>query len=157
MAYCSNCGTNLPYGARFCPSCGKASAFPGAVGQQPGYTAEKVYDEAADLAENKVFSVFAYFGLLILIPVFAAKGSRFARYHINQGLVMLISGVAVAVGIGLLSAIFLSISVWLYSLIAVLWAAWWVALVVLAILGVVNAASGRTKPLPVIGGLNILK
>ena len=33
-----------------------------------------------DVQANKVMAILAYFGLLVFVPLFAAKESRFARY-----------------------------------------------------------------------------
>lgn len=38
-----------------------------------------------DIQNNKVMAILAYFGILVLIPIFAAKESKFARFHANQG------------------------------------------------------------------------
>lgn len=38
-----------------------------------------------DVQANKVMAILAYFGLLVFVPLFAAKESRFARFHTNQG------------------------------------------------------------------------
>ena len=46
--------------------------------------------DPADVNANKVMGVLAYLGILVLIPIFAAKGSKFARSHANQGLILLI-------------------------------------------------------------------
>ena len=45
-----------------------------------------------DVQANKVMAILAYFGILVLIPLFAAKESPFARFHANQGLILLIAG-----------------------------------------------------------------
>lgn len=42
--------------------------------------------ELQDAQENKGMAVLAY--LIFLIPLLAAKESKFARYHTNQGLVL---------------------------------------------------------------------
>ena len=42
-----------------------------------------------DVQANKVMAILAYFGLLVFVPLFAAKESRFARFHTNQGLILL--------------------------------------------------------------------
>ena len=39
-----------------------------------------------DVQSNKVMAILAYFGILFLIPLLAAKESAYARYHTNQGL-----------------------------------------------------------------------
>ena len=46
--------------------------------------------EQEDIQNNKTMAILAYIGILVLIPIFAAKESKFARFHANQGLVLLI-------------------------------------------------------------------
>ena len=38
--------------------------------------------DPADVDTNKIFAVLAYLGILVLVPLLAAKESRFARYHV---------------------------------------------------------------------------
>ena len=47
-----------------------------------------------DIKSNKGVSVLAYFGLLFLVPLLAAKDSKFARFHTNQGIVLFILSIA---------------------------------------------------------------
>ena len=54
---------------------------PGAPGQA----------DIRDAQDNKVMAILAYFGPVVLVPILAARESRFARYHANQGLVLLIA------------------------------------------------------------------
>ena len=170
MVYCENCGRKLENNMRFCPNCGRENAgisgspkkrtsHPEQVldSSEPKTNSLDKSDEARDIASNKVFAVLSYFGPMILIPIFMGRDSRFARFHINQGLLMIISLFAIAAVISILSEIFLSVSIWLYSLIILLWIAWWIALVTMMIIGLVNAAGGRMKQLPGIGRLRLLK
>ena len=41
---------------------------------------EIVYD-SRDVEDNKVMAILAYIWILFLVPLLAAKNSRFARYH----------------------------------------------------------------------------
>ena len=109
-----------------------------------------------DIAQNKVMAILAYFGPLVLIPILAAKGSKFARYHSNQGLLLLIAAVLYGIAYGILSSILIAISwrlVFLTSILSLL------SLVFLIpfIMGIVNASNGKAKELPVIGKFRILK
>jgi len=99
-----------------------------------------------DAEDNKVYAVLAYIGILVLVPLLAAKESKFAQYHANQGLILLIAGLIV----GFASS--LPIIGWfLIGPIGSL------ALLALAIIGIVNAVNGEMKPLPLIGNFTILK
>jgi len=100
--------------------------------------------------------ILAYLGLLCFIPMFAAKGSKFARFHVNQGLVLLIACVGWAVASSIINAIILAISWRLYFLTSII-SLLSVVFLVLAIIGIANAANGRAKELPVIGKFKILK
>ena len=184
MAFCPKCGTQVAAETRFCPSCGAeveaaaASSAPnnaqttGTQGNQskgffdtPDTTAEF---DAKDIADNKIMGILSYFGLLVLVPIFAAPTSKFAKYHANQGVVLCIVMVAYSILSGILTAIIrvpTTYSVWGISytdygapgwLTAIL-GLLWLPLGVLAILGIINAANGKCKELPIIGKFKILK
>ena len=107
---------------------------------------------ASDVEKNKVFAVLAYIGLLFLVPLLAAPDSKFARYHTNQGVVLFITVIVVSIVGAILGFIpFLGCIIRL-GLVAV-----WICLLVFMILGILNAANGRYKPLPLIGHFTILK
>lgn len=109
-----------------------------------------------DIEQNKVMSILAYFGILVLVPLFGAKESKFARFHTNQGILLCIASLALWVVLQILASILLSISwrmLWLVSVLSLLW----IVILVLAIIGIINAANGKAKELPVIGKYKILK
>lgn len=109
-----------------------------------------------DIQNNKVMAILAYLGILVLIPLFAAKESKFARYHTNQGLVLCIAEIAYGITYGVLSSIILAISWRLYFITSIIGLVSLVFLVILVI-GIMNAANGRAKELPIIGKFKILK
>ena len=41
-----------------------------------------------DIQNNKIMAILSYFGILVLVPILAAKESKFARFHANQGLIL---------------------------------------------------------------------
>jgi uncharacterized membrane protein len=98
-----------------------------------------------DISANKVMAILAYFGILVLIPILAAPTSKFARFHSNQGVIVLIVAL-----VGWILG-FVPIIGWLASLIVTLFA------VVIAIIGLINAAQGKAKEVPVVGSLRLLK
>ena len=105
-----------------------------------------------DVEKNKTLSILAYLSWLVLIPLFAAKDSPFARFHCNQGIVLAIAEIAVGLVLGLLGMI--SYVGWVFTILGSL-----VGLVclLLAVFGIVNAANGKAKELPLVGGIRILK
>lgn len=115
----------------------------------PDYTASF---EPADVQSNRVMAVLAYLSWLVLIPLFAAKDSPFARFHCNQGIVLAIAevicGFVVAIGRRL------PLIGWVFRIAGGLASILWI---VLAVIGILNALNGRAKELPLIGGISILK
>jgi len=93
---------------------------------------------------DKVMGVLAYLGILVVIPLLAAKDSKFVRFHANQGLILLICTVVVYV----IGRILPSLSV----IITILD----VAIFVLAVIGIINVIKGQTKKLPLVGNFNII-
>ncbi len=105
-----------------------------------------------DIQQNKVMAILAYLSWLVLIPLFAAKESKFARYHCNQGIILAIAEIIVWVIFGILSII--PYVGWIFIVLNSL-----ISLVclVFAVTGIINAANGKAKELPFIGKFNILK
>ena len=98
---------------------------------------------------NKLLAAISYIWILCIVTILCAKDDAFARYHANQGLVLLIANIAAVIAGFILGFIpFVGpIVAWVIN----------IALFVLMILGIVNAATGKMKPLPLIGGIEIIK
>lgn len=150
MAFCKNCGIQMEDGIKFCPACGTAMEATPQSAAGSIATAEK-----KDAADNKVMAILAY--ILVLIPIFAAKDSKFARYHSNQGLILLLAAIAYGVAFSVLSTLLVLIS-WRLALAVtgILGLLGWVFLA-FSIIGIMHACKGEMKPLPLIGGFRILK
>ena len=173
MAFCSKCGAKLEDGSKFCKSCGeplKMSTEDKVSAAAADFTEKvsKINDtedttsefDQKDISDNKVFAILAYLSWLVLIPIFAAKDSKFARFHANQGLVLCIVEtiwwiISAIVG-GILGVLLWRVFavVWLINLIFRLVD---VLFLVFAIIGIINAAQGKAKVLPIIGKIKILK
>ena len=103
--------------------------------------------DQADIKSNKVMAILAYIGILVLIPIFAAKNSKFARFHSNQGLILFLVALIIGILGNILSKIHLGFIAWLLD----------VVVFIFAIVGIINAAQGKAKELPFIGKYRILK
>jgi uncharacterized membrane protein len=97
--------------------------------------------------ENKgknSIAIFAYLWILIVIPFLTnEKNDPFVKYHLKQGLALIVFDVVgwlVSVAIGWFPIIGWLI-VWLF----------WIASLVLVIIGIVNVLNGQEKELPLIG------
>jgi uncharacterized membrane protein len=95
--------------------------------------------------ESKIFAFLAYLLSIVgfLVVLLAKKDDKFAMYHAKQSLVLFIAWIAVWVVSMVL--LFIPFIGWLISTLL------WIFLLVLWILGMVNALTMKQKPLPVIG------
>lgn len=93
-----------------------------------------------DIKKNKIYAVLAYIGILVVIPIFFAKESKFAKFHANQGLILFL--IELVVG--------LFLKKWILGIIEAV-------VFVFAVIGIVYAIQGKAKELPVIGNFKILK
>ncbi|MFD1039762.1 DUF4870 domain-containing protein [Virgibacillus byunsanensis] len=106
---------------------------------------EQPQEETADVKENKGMAILAY--IIFFIPLLAAKDSKFAMYHANQGLVLFLTAMAVYIVGTIIPIIGWLLILPIGSLL----------MLVLAVIGIINAANGKTKQLPMIGKIQILK
>ncbi len=109
-----------------------------------------------DIEANKAMALLSYFGILVLIPIFGAKDSKFARFHANQGLTLCLAAIVYGVAYSVLTGIILAISWRLYFLVSIIGLVS-VVFLVLAVIGIINAVNGKAKELPLIGKINLLK
>ena len=111
----------------------------------------KNYD-IQDINANKPMGILSYIGILVLVPIFTARESKFAMFHAEQGITLCIGAHIIA----FLSIIFGLIPVvgWIFSLLFGLVG---LALFVLMIIGIVNAANGQAKQIPVLGKIRLIK
>ncbi len=153
MLTCKQCGTQVEDGVMNCTNCGAPIEAP-VQQNQPIDLSEKFNElnntadttseyDAQDIEKNKVMAVLAY--ILFFIPLLAAKDSKFARFHTNQGLVLFLGGIISSV------VAVIPIIGWIIAPIAGL------VITVLAVIGILNALNGRAKELPLIGKFKILK
>jgi len=142
MANCKNCNTQMDDNANVCPSCNAAV---------------NTSVSANDAEDNKLMAILAY--IIFWVPLVTGdyKKSPFVKFHLNQAFVLLIVTVAYSVVFSILSVIFAFLGA-IGGILIMLLGLIYLAISVLYILGIVNAATGKTKALPIIGDkLTILK
>lgn len=99
-----------------------------------------------DAQQNKLYAILAYIGIFFIIPLIAAKNSKFAQYHANQGLSQFIVLFVLGIVVGIISALSPSVG-------SILMLVDYLIALIFMILGIVHAVKGEAKPLPVIGNL----
>lgn len=189
MAYfCKSCGTVIPDGANNCPSCGAAvipentganTVPPPPAGNNAGSGSNYNYQQntagnsgqaflgkdhtaefdPADINENKMACGFVYLAITFFIPLVACPNSRFGKFHANQGLIFLISCIALSiVCIILLNLGAIPFVGFMFRILSgIVSAVGSLAEIGMLIYGMVNTFSGKAVELPLIGRFTIIK
>ena len=111
-----------------------------------------------DAEQNKLMAVLSY--LLFWLPLIMGehKKSSFVKFHLNQSLLLIICAIPGVIVLSILNVILTLIhpAVGIIGLLLLL--AFCCMLGVFEIMGIINAATGKAKKMPLIGGLfTILK
>ncbi len=91
---------------------------------------------------NVVMAVLAYLGLLVLIPLLVSKDDSFVKFHIKQGLVLLV----IEAASWILPSIFFPLF-FIFMIIRLV-------VFILAIIGIIHAVKGEQKELPIVGSFS---
>jgi uncharacterized membrane protein len=139
------------------PAPSQNNSAPGTGDAAPGAATAA---DPADVEKNKVMAILAYVGILVLVPILAAKESPFAKYHANQGLVLTGAGILLSIVmvvasiiisfIPFVNAIAACFGFCFFPLVGLAWLAF-------SILGIINAVNGQMKPLPLFPNITIIK
>ena len=159
MAFCPKCGAQVEDGVKACPSCGanlEEKVDVSAKVTELTNTADITETlDPNDIQNNKVMAILAYLSWLVLSPLFAAKDSAFARFHVKQGLLLAICEIIVAVVFTILNTILGQIFI-VWVILAIIQWIINIGFFVLSIMGIINAAQGKAKELPIVGKIKIL-
>lgn len=95
---------------------------------------------------QRILCAAAYFGIFFVIPLIALPYSKEAKFHANQGLVLLIFNVLLGMVVGTVSSLFGDV----FDILNVIYP-------LLMVYGASNAMKGKQTELPVIGKLRLIK
>lgn len=90
---------------------------------------------ADDIEKAKGTAWLSYLGILWLIPLLTMKENTFAKFHVKQGIMLTILGVANCV------IVWIPVVGWVVP----------VYMVVMAIMGIVNSLNGKYWTMPIVG------
>jgi hypothetical protein len=132
-------------------------------GYQQGYQqpVNPIVTPEQDVQSNRGIAWLSYVGPLFLIPMFVKKQSPYCQYHVKQGATLCALSIAYeitkSIFLAIINAIFPGPVYYFYQAHSGVYNAfsWLLAggsifLTVLAIIGIVNAATGKKKGLPLI-------
>lgn len=107
---------------------------------QPKDTAERV-SEHKDVSEKKMLiGVLSYISILVVAAYLMGKDDPSTHFHIKQGVVLFVIEIA--------TWVILTMIPFLFPILALVH----IGLVVLAIIGIINALRTKEKELPLVGG-----
>lgn len=145
-------GPQINYGSPYQQQVSPKETASAYYGKQP-YT-----PPAEDAKANKGIAICAYLGILWIVPLLTtSKHSPFAKFHTNQAILVFITSTVLNIGVGIFNFILRTISWRLYGITALFSFAVWVLTLGLMITGIVFAAQGKMKDIPVLGQIHILK
>ena len=165
MAFCSNCGNEVPAGARFCPKCGQQVSAPGttqpaAQPAAPGTTQPTAQAGAgggqmsSNVAGLLCYVLISITGILFLVLVLEPYNrDPFVRFHAFQSIFFLAAIIVLIIAAGVLSAVLSVIPVLGWVLGLVLFLVLPLGLMVLWVVLMVQAYQNKKWKLPVIGDL----
>ena len=146
MAFCPNCGSQLPEGADTCPNCGAPLAAPHPVyAYDPSdHTAEF---DVQDIAANKLYAMASYLlGLVgVLFTFLVARESPYAMFHARQSIKISRCEVLLVI------CLIVPIIGWIAAPVG------WIILLVIRVILFFQVCKGQAKDAPIIGSLGFLK
>jgi len=149
---CKFCGTILSPTQNRCPGCGRSASV--AHGDHTFRFNRK------DILRHRVISAFSYLSFLVLIPLLFTRRSHYARFHVNQGLILLVFSTAYTlvtrIFIRMLDMLFGGVYAAIPTTLSTIFNIGSVFFLILIVYGIANAVNGRAKELPLIGWIRFL-
>lgn len=109
-------------------------------------TPSSISQDIKPVNNNAIMGVLCYLGILVIVPILAAKDVPFVKFHIKQGLILAVGEVAVWV-----------LSLFAWNIVGGLW--FMVSnllnlgFLIFSVLGIINTIQNKEQPLPYIGHL----
>jgi uncharacterized membrane protein len=110
--------------------------------------------------EDKTIGILAYITLIGFIVALVlnqnkqGEEKRFGAFHLRQALGLIICAIGVFIVFAILSTIFMMISFSLLAIVSLFSTLIWLGFLALLIVGIINAANGTFKEIPLIGTLS---
>ncbi|MBP9068553.1 MAG: DUF4870 domain-containing protein [Bacteroidia bacterium] len=102
--------------------------------------------------EDKTVAIIAYItliGFIVAIVMHGSNKTKLGAYHLRQALGLVIFAIGASIALMILGMIpFVGFIILIASPLL------WIGILVLVIMGIINASGGLEKPLPVIGGMS---
>lgn len=93
-----------------------------------------------DVQDGKGIAWLSYLGILLLIPLLTKKDNKFVKYHVKQGIVLLIAWIILSI------ILVIPILGWIVGILGDIF------LLIMLIMGIVQSLGGNYWKMPVLGG-----
>lgn len=175
MAYCANCGQSYEDGAKFCPACGAAAEQQAPVqeygAEQGGYQQQGNYQQdyqqqggyqqnyqqnyqqqnaqqqpyqaaqAGTFTGDKTMAILAVIiPILFFLPLVSGEKNEFGKFWANQALLLLLLNVITYVTTFILIGFLIGIVAFVFYIMCI-----------------IAVVKGEMKPMPLVGGITIIK
>lgn len=125
---------------------------PSSEGDEKGGDAPKGNAPNGDVQKKVVCALTYLFGILFFLPLIVYPDDDFARFHANQGLIVLLVSVIGGAVLGILTM--LPVVGLVFTILSSLFG---VVMLVACIFGILNVVREEKRELPVIGKFTIIK
>ncbi|GHU07970.1 hypothetical protein FACS189431_3380 [Alphaproteobacteria bacterium] len=124
--------------------------------------AEPKFD-SKEIEAGKGMAILSY--IIALIPYFAEKNNKFARYHAVQGMNILIVAAGYGIIVTILTSILSGIALSTYNLgmlgfvgvLSLILSLGYALIGILDLIGLIYAATGKAQEVPILGKIKIIK
>ena len=115
--------------------------------------------DPSDISANRGMGIISYISWVVLVPIFVAKNSPYARFHANQGLILAILETCIGIVSSILSNWLgkLPLIGWVFKLVGVLVGLLIIPVCVYAIIAFVGAIRGKAMEIPFINSITLIK
>ncbi len=111
------------------------------------------------IQEGRKIAWLSYLGILFIVPLVVQKDNPYTKHHAIQGLSLFLAELIWIFFSWILVALFLRIAFFAVTVFGIISWMLWLAIFVISIIGIVQAATGKFWRVPVIGSIaeNVFK
>jgi uncharacterized membrane protein len=105
---------------------------------KPNFDLKKInWPSIRNIRKDALLALFSYLHILVLIPLIFGRKDQFVRYHVKQGLLLLIIWVLASF------ALYLPYLPWIFLIV----------IFVDVLFGIIHVILGKERPMPILGKL----
>ncbi len=106
--------------------------------------------------EDKTVAIVSYLtliGFIIALIMHSSNKTQIGAFHLRQSLGLMLAGIAIWIALVIVGTVLAFVPIVGWMIASLLWLAFVVAMLALAVMGLMAAINGQQKPLPFVGPL----